>query len=563
MLPAGAASEATNSGVAPELQDPARVDRYAPWTRRIRAPGPRQGAADDGASETRRPMSEGCFVAQSRRSFLALGVGVALAALGLAPHVRAQSLESRIQTILSDPKLGADSRTGVVVMDADSGQVIAAHNADLPLIPASNMKLLSSGAALLVLGPTFEFETDLVYDSAIPGGRIVLHGSGDPALADPKLLEDMKLSVEDVLDGWIKALRDAGVSPGAELVVDHRVFDWNESVHPTWPVSQLNRWYCAEVAGVNFHANLLQLFAEPREPGRPPALKVEPSAPWLEIRNKARSVDRGNQTAWAERDSKGNGITLHGDVRYRNSPVEVALRDSPDFVARLLAHRLKSAGLGPAKARLAEPGEDLSAGRVVHRVTTNMATVMRRCNADSYNLYAESLLKRVGHEVTSTPGSWASGAAVLRMVLLERLGPEAGQAIIVADGSGMSRQNSVTARLVARWLVSMQQEPVVGEAFLASMPTAGEGTLRRRFGEGTLDCELRAKTGYLTGVSAISGYLTQTGTGRRVVYSIITNQGARRAPITLVRQMEEKIVGLSDEWLTDPEFGARSGSRGR
>jgi len=502
-------------------------------------------------------------LAHRRSTFVTLILCAWALVLAAADPVRAQSLESRIQTILTDPKLGAGSRTGVVVMDADSGQVIAAHNADLPLIPASNMKVLSSGAALLVLGPSFQFQTDLIYDSAPPGGRIVLRGSGDPALADPKLLEGMKLSVEDVLEAWVKALRDAGVASGSELVVDHRVFDWRESVHSSWPVSQLNRWYCAEVSGVNFHANLIQVFAEPRDGGRPPALKIEPSAPWLEVRNKARSVDQGNQTAWAVRDARSNSITLHGDVRHRHSPIEVALHDSPDFVARLLANRLAATGLAPGRARVAEPDEDLSSGRVVHRVSTDMATVLRRCNADSYNLYAECLLKRMGYEVTSTPGSWASGAAVLRMVLLERLGPEAGQAIIVADGSGMSRENSVTARLVARWLCSMLVEQEVGAAFLASLPTAGEGTLRRRFGAVGLQSELRAKTGYLTGVSAISGYLTQPGTGRRIVFSIITNQGERRAPITVVRQMEEKIVALSDQWLTDPQFGLRSGARAR
>ena len=99
-----------------------------------------------------------------------------------------------------------------------------------------------------------------------------------------------------------------------------------------------------------------------------------------------------------------------------------------------------------------------------------MTTVLRRCNVDSYNLYAESLFKRLGYEVTRAPGSWSNGAAVLRMVLQEHLGIDAGKAFTVADGSGMSRNNRVTPRMLALWLKAMADDEkiVVGFATAAS-----------------------------------------------------------------------------------------------
>lgn len=491
----------------------------------------------------------------------ALIVGAAGAALG-------QSLDHQVETLLADPKLGG-ARTGVVMIDLDSGEVLAQHAAEDSFIPASNMKLLTSGAALVLLGKDFAFRTELVYQPEAGGaeggsarGRVILRGAGDPALGDPKLLAEMKLTVEGLLDSWVKALKDASISPGAELVVDDRVFD-RQYVHPTWPVSQLNRWYCAEVAGLNFHANILSIFTEPQEAGRPPAIKTEPMAPWLEIKNKARSVKQGNHTAWVAREAgvTGNLFTLHGDVRWSTDPVEVALSDNPMFTGQLLAARMTAAGIGPSRVRLADADEPgLGTGRVLHVVRTDLPTAMRRCNVDSYNLYAECLLKRMGHDVTTQPGSWSNGPAVMRMALQDRLGAAAGAAITVADGSGMSRSNRVTPRMLANWLVSLYKDSATRDEFVASLPQAGEeGTLKRRFQGTSLKSDVRAKTGYLTGVSAISGYITSTETGRKLVFSIITNDKPNKVALSTIRALEEKIVLLGDAWVSGAKDRAPGG----
>ncbi len=468
-----------------------------------------------------------------------------------APAAWAQSLQNRIEQLLTDPKLG-DSRTGVTVLDLQSGAVLAEYNADESFIPASNMKLLTSGGAISFLGPDFNFRTELSYDSGARNGagRIVLKGGGDPALADPRLLGAMKMQVDDLLIGWVDALKGAGLNTsGAELVIDDRIFD-REWVHPTWPVQQLNRRYCAEVAGVNFHTNVLTVFTDPQEEGRPPRLRTQPVAPWLSIKNKARSVKKGNHTAWASREHGTNAITMFGDVRWASDPVDVTLSDNPTFVGQLLSDRLEQTGLKPSSVRLAEPNEDLTGGRLVHVVRTDLETVLKRCNSDSTNLYAEALIKRMGAEMTHQPGSWSNGAALMRMVLLERLGPRAGQAIMVADGSGMSRENRVTPRMVAMWLQSLIEDSRISQMFYESLPLAAEeGPLKKRFGQRGLKNEVRAKTGYLTGVSAISGYVTDVSSGRRVVFSVITNDKPNRVPVRTVRTTEEKIVEIVDQWL--------------
>lgn len=474
-----------------------------------------------------------------------------------------QSLASRVRSLVTDAKLG-ETRMGVVLMDASTGEVLADVRGNESFIPASNMKLITSGAALAVLGPDFKFRTELVYDARARAdgttGRVVLRGSGDPALGDPKLLASSKRSVEWVLETWVSALKQAGVPEGVELVVDDRVFD-RQFVHPSWPAEQLNRWYCAEVAGINLHTNLLSIFADPKEPGRPPVLRFEPKAPWLEIRNRARSVSQGQQTAWASR-TEGNALTLHGDVRYASTPIEVTLTGIPEFTGLLLADRMASAGMKPGRVRVADENENLSAGKVVHVFVTDLATVLRRCNVDSYNLYAEALVKRMGHEVTRAPGSWTNGAAVIRMVLLEHLGVEAGPAFTVADGSGMSRNNRATPRMLASWLKSLAEDSKIGEAFIASLPLAREeGTLRRRFRSAAITGEVRAKTGYLSGVSAISGYASDPATGRRLIFSIITNDKPNRVQLDAVRNVEERIILLADAWVAGRVSQSAAGAR--
>lgn len=473
--------------------------------------------------------------------------------LVVAPHALAQGLTSRIERLLSDQSI-AGTRSGAIILDPETGETLGAVNADEPLIPASNMKILTSGAALAVMSKDFQFRTELLYDADFVGasgskGRVILRGSGDPALADPELLKAMKMSVDDLLGAWVGAVKQAAPTAPAELVIDDRVFD-RQHVHPTWPVQQLNRWYCAEVAGLNFHTNVLSVFTEPQGAGQPPRVTLQPEAPWLSVQNKARSVRSGSHTAWAARALDGNAITLHGDVRWSTDPVEVALHDNPDFVARLLADRLTRAGLRPGTVRIADANEDLTRGRVIHVVVTDLPTVLQRCNVDSHNLYAEALIKRLGHEVTGAPGSWSNGSAVVRMVLSERLGPRAGQSIQVADGSGMSRENRVTPRLLATWLAWLAQDRECSQAFLESLPEAGaDGTLRKRFRGKDLRFEVRAKSGYLTGISALSGYVLDRTSGRRVVFSVVTNEKPNRVRLAAVRDMEEQIVVLAQEWL--------------
>jgi D-alanyl-D-alanine carboxypeptidase/D-alanyl-D-alanine-endopeptidase (penicillin-binding protein 4) len=189
-------------------------------------------------------------------------------------------------------------------------------------------------------------------------------------------------------------------------------------------------------------------------------------------------------------------------------------------------------------------------------VRTPIAAVLARCNGDSHNLYAECLCKAAGHAATSQPGSWSNGAAVVRMQLRERLGPEAAAAVLIADGSGMSRSNHVTPGVLARWLASFSTDPRCGPAFVESLPRAGqEGSLIHRFEHKPLVNEVRAKSGFVNGVRCLSGYVTHVASGRRVAFSILVNDIPAKVAASTVKEFHEEVVQAIDQWLTRQAAG--------
>lgn len=490
----------------------------------------------------------------------------ALAAANLAVCAYGQFLEDRITATINSSRIG-ETHLGLSIVDVPSGETIIDGVRDTEaFIPASNMKLITSGVALQVLGSDYTFRTEFREKD----GRLFVIGSGDPAFGDADLLKalDPPMSVDQFVDAVASGLKRQGLTRVTEVVVDDRVFD-REFVHPTWPRDQLNSWYCAEVSGVNFHRNVLNIYAAPSSAGArgTPSVRLEPNAPWLPVMMKAKTVEERRVAVWFTRPASENEITVHGTVGVAMmAPEEVTLANNPLFFGRLLAERLRDAGVTldsssvGAMVRAAQHDDSADGSRLLAVVSTPMGDVMRRCNEDSQNMYAEALIKRLGHEVTREPGSWTNGSAVIRMQLGDRLGPDVLSVLQVADGSGMSRGNRVSPALVTAWLVEMASSDSTSSAFFDSLAEPGEGTLAKRFRNGSPENRLYAKTGYLDGVRAISGYLV-SNSGRTIAFSLLMDDIPAGAARENTRSLQEDIVLAIDRWLA--ESSARAGAEGR
>ncbi len=490
-----------------------------------------------------------------RSALLAMSVLMTFVATGLGGP-----LDGRIDRIIARTDLGGAS-IAIHAVEVQTGRELIAYRADQPMIPASNMKLITSGVALEVLGPDFAFRTEFRIDDSVTPPTLVVVGSGDPALADPILLEreEVGLSIDKLFDTIAGVIAQSGSRSFGEIVVDDRVFD-RTFVHPSWPADQLNRWYCAEVGGLNMVRNVVTVFAEPSQPGGSPITRMVPDAPWISLANRARSDPKGNNTAWVSRPEPNDNMTLFGIVRTR-CEIEVAIHNPPTFAGRVIAAELSRRGvdIDQRQVRLARPEERFDGLRTLAVVTTPIADVLERVNTDSHNLYAEALIKRVGHEVSGEPGSWENGAAVTRMIISDKLGAEHAQSTTVSDGSGMSRDNRVQPATLTAWMRTIARDPARWDVFVRSLAVPGKGTLEKRFIDGELSCELAAKSGYLSGIYALSGVLTEPRSGRQVAFSILLNDVPSGARARNAKPFHEAVVEELDAWLAPQPAGANLG----
>jgi len=490
----------------------------------------------------------------------------------LGTEALAGPLDGALNQLLTSRDLRS-TRYSICVMDVDSGEVLADIHADEPMIPASNMKLLTTAAALDMLGEGFVFRTELgVAEPTAPGGKpeLMIRGDGDPALGDPVLLKEAGLTAEDLLNDWVQAVKGTGFSSFGRLIVNDRVFD-RRMVHPSWPVGQLNKHYEAQVAGLNFHDNCLHVLPAPAgRVGAGPIVSFYPESPFIQTYNRA--TTGGANEFWVDRKPGTNELTLRGRVKSEfYTPVRVTLNDPPIYLAQLLRDRLGKAGITVQRIVRLGAEEQAPDARVIYRVETLLPAVLRRTNRDSQNLFAEALFKRMGYALTGSPGSWENGAAAVRQALSNRLGTDAAGATI-ADGSGLSRDNRVTARLFAELLRSMHQDTQRGRVFLGSLSYGGRSGDQTRVGAGTLDGRFKklpighwvyGKSGYIRGVSSLSGYLViadpdepatpgePVKAKRTLAFSFLFNGFGPPLSNRNLKSIQDRMVELIDQQVGD------------
>ena len=431
-------------------------------------------------------------------------------------------------------------RLGACVIDLATGETVFVENADMPLTPASSMKLFVMAAALSELGPDFEFQTIFATD----GTDIVVIGDGDPATGDEKLHEDRGGSITADFERWGTILLDTGVStiPG-DLVIDESIFD-DQWVHPSWDEEDLDNWYAAPVGGLNFNDNCIDITVSPAKRRDAPVLvSFKPETTLVRIINKCRSGGEGTPVLHHPPDSFQ--YIIHGRCSKRWPFGSVSFPDPgllfADSLRTVLANRgIKVAGTIQRK-RVRLPNGTLPASlRVLARRRTPLSDLLRRVGKDSQNLFAECLLKRTGfawaqRRGDSNPqGSWSLGReAVLAFVRQANIDV---RGLVLADGSGLSRENSCTARQLASLLAWTHKEGK-GRLLHESLSVAGvDGSLRKRLRD--LPGRVHAKTGTMRGIRTLAGFVNAEA-GPRYAFAVLFN--GYKGPSTPYKQIQDRI----------------------
>lgn len=460
------------------------------------------------------------------------------------------ALRQDLSAVLAAPLL-ARSHWSVLVKSLDDGELLFHHNPGQLVLPASNMKVFTMAAAAERLGWDFRFETTL--ESAAPvvdgvlQGDLIVRGGGDPSIAlrdgvAPRLFDD-----------WARHLREAGVTRVAGHVIgDDDALD-DVEFGEGWSWDDLAYAYSAPMTGLSYNEALVRILARPGPvPGDPAVIEVVPPSDHdLNITSVLTTGPPGSASWLAlERPLRELDVVVTGSVAAdatEPASVTAAVGNPTLFFARALRSGLVARGIeidgdGVDKDSLVgdEPAAMLSPLRVLARhASAPLSELGRTFMKASQNLYGELFVKAIGRQAGA--GTAARGHQAMREVLDGwGISPDS---YILADGSGLSRLNFVSAEAVVSILERMYREPRHREMFMQTLPIGGtDGTLRLRLRAAWTQGRVRAKTGSISNTRALSGYVTTRG-GETLVFSVIANN------FSLPAWRVERVIDLLVEIL--------------
>lgn len=443
----------------------------------------------------------------------------------------AAQLPRAIEVIINRPQFSR-SHWGVLVQTlSNRPQTLYAHQPNSYFIPASTAKLLTTAAALHQLGPQFRYRTSVYQVGANP--RLVLRivGRGDPSLSDNQL------------QGLAQQLSRQGIRQVNQLIADDSHFR-GSAIDSSWEWQDIQAGYGAPVNSLILNQNSVELKLFPQILGQPLRVVWTDSTEANRWRVKNSSVTVGPQAPEfvdVGRDFTSPTVYVTGQLRVgaEPEPVSVAIFDPAQYFLRHFRQALNANQIRVAQSAIASSPR-IQTEREVAAIESPLSKLLLETNQESNNLYAESLLKTLGSTQTKPTGSSAEIGLEVVKTTLTRLGVNP-QTYILADGSGLSRHNLISPVALVQTLNTMARTPQAA-MYRASLPVAGiSGTLQDRFRGTPAQGILHAKTGSMSGVAALSGYLSSPNFSP-LVFSILVNQSEQSS--TALRQAIDEMVLL-------------------
>lgn len=447
--------------------------------------------------------------------------------------------QKAIDRLLSTAQLSAAS-TSICLIDRQTGAVLASHQPDQSLIPASTLKVLTTATALALLGEDFRYQTHFEYDGRIEAdgtlrGNLYLRGTGDPTLASPQL--DATDRATTVLDQLVTALEKAGIRRIEGQVVGDASHFEGAPLAQTWPWEDLGNYYAAGAWGLNWHENLyfLHLQQASQLGARPEIFRTDPEVPNLLLVNELQSAARGTgDNAYLygvpyayTRIVRGTIPVGSGTFTIKGSLPDPPFQAAHELLMALAARGIRSSGGATSQWERRRTGtvgeEEAPRQSLLELRSPALREIVRVANHQSVNLYCEALLKTLG-KLRGRGGTTEAGLEVVREFWSARGLDDTG--LYLMDGSGLSPRNGITSRHLCTVLRLMAAEKAAFGAFYDSLPIGGRsGTLRSMFRGTVAEGRLRGKSGGMERVRGYTGYVRTTG-GRELVYAVLVNNYA-------------------------------------
>lgn len=445
------------------------------------------------------------------------------------------------------------------------GDTLVAVNPAMRMVPASNVKLITTGIALRTLGPSFRFRTSLAYSGEIRDtvlrGNLYVIGGGDPTTGSESECAER---LHYTFASWLKMVRNAGIRRIDGLIVaDPRFFE-DDIRTPSWSLEDAGMKYGAVPRGLNFYENA-QLFSV--SPGdskgdRPRIEAVYPDTPWMMYRNCALTTPKrsGSNVIYNTTDlapvASFSG-KVPEDSRTRN------LECSNEFGAYTLAYQLykylkfygiEASGYGDVSPQglvrtdlfFSDLGKAAADTCSLHTIGStysySLSSIVDDTNRFSNNFFAEALLRMTGKFATGS--SSRDSALVAERRALKAMGLETRGCCTLRDGSGLSRKDYVSPDFFVKFLCAMARTPVY-PSYLNSLPYPGsKSTLKQRLPKAPeqLRERIRIKSGSMNGTRCYGGYVLPSGKDERetIVFSLMTNDSA--APASKAADELDKIL---------------------
>jgi D-alanyl-D-alanine carboxypeptidase/D-alanyl-D-alanine-endopeptidase (penicillin-binding protein 4) len=437
---------------------------------------------------------------------------------------------------------------GIMVADANSGKVIAAHNQKMLLIPASLMKSITTGIGYLQMGSDFRFKTKLEYsgtitkDSVLKGDLIIV-GGGDPTTCCFRWAQTYP---DTIFSQFTAKLKDIGIRKiEGKIVSNKSIFD-DLQMAPNWQWNDMGNYYGAGASALAFNENIIHVWLHsPDSLGLLTTLdSVFPVIPNIEYRNfvvSAASNTGDNVVIYSSPNS--NIIELRGSIPLGQSSFLVKGANFHPEYSFMLAFNNYLVNHGViTKNEYGEishrtPTDTNAANKLIYTYySPSYNTIASFTNKVSHNMFAEAILKTLGYRRFGL-GSYYNGVRAVD-VALSRQGISHSEMINV-DGSGLSRNNLVTPEFICRYMRMMYKSGSYG-IFVHSLPEAGEsGTIGRMFKGTAAAHNLRAKSGSIERVRSYGGYVTNRN-GKLLTFALIINNFNERS--SAIRDLMEKLM---------------------
>lgn len=475
-----------------------------------------------------------------------------LAAGCLQAQTPASRFDTRIRLLKKQSSVIQHSRLGYKFVEMSTGRTLAESDAQTFFTPASNTKLYTTACALERLGANYKLRTELRTSGAWKPGQtrisdLQLIGGGDPNLSGRPLpyqvsapntepedpLRAMKLLADQVYEAGVREIAGNVSATGQRYPGD--------SFPDGWTLDDTEYGYGAPISALSVNDNLANLTLRPTTDGELADVEVQPAVGHFVISNQVTTVPGKESHIKLLRPGHSNQVVLTGTIgnaveQWRE---ELGLDDAELWAAECLTSALRARGISVAGMPIASNGARPGTPILVHE-SAPLSQLIQVVNKVSQNLHAEMLLREVA--VVRTQSGTLENGLKERQAFLTEVGllPDP-PPFAFADGSGLARQDLTTPESTTRLLVYMWSRPQ-RDAWLQSLPIGGlDGSLQKRFKKIANAQNVHAKTGSLSHVAALSGYI-ETRSHGWLAFSVMVNGAVGRD--AEVRDFLDKLCAL-------------------